>query len=172
MPTYKHLEGVETEFDPADRGRQVWLHVGVLTSCSHGFGVREGLREDAKVDTDLDVLIILACRQQERIISISELKRCARWHLFAEEGVIVLLVQDDLLLGQPDILKHLIEIKGPLANVVIRLEEVKVPSLHNEKKRILSRRLYVEQNTPIERCGSRRASEMSVSVLLVVIIDV
>ena len=148
------------------------LHVGAFTSRTDGLGVRDGLWKDAEIDTNLDFLLIFDSGQQERIVSISKLKRGARWHLFAKESVIVLLVQDDLLLGQPDILEHLIEIECPLTDVVIRLEEVKVPSLHDKKQGILPWRLHIEENTPVEGGSARRASEVSIRVLLIVVIDV
>ena len=83
MLTYEHLEGVETEFNSADRGRQVRLHVGAFTSRTDGLGVGDGLWKDAEIDTNLDFLLIFDRGQQERIVSVSKLKRSARWHLFA-----------------------------------------------------------------------------------------
>lgn len=128
----------------------MWLHVRVLASRADLFGLGDGAREDSQVDSDLDLLSVLDCRQQETIVLVSELERSARWHLFGEVRIVVLLVEDHWLLRQSHVLKDLLQVQRPLANVVVRLEEVEVPRLHDENHRVLSWGLDIEEDTPVE----------------------
>ena len=128
--TYKHLEGVEREFDTADGRGQIWLHVGVLATLTILSLVADSLGQDTQVDAKLDRLSIFVSGKNEGVI-VTELESGTRRHLFLKERVIILLTQGDLLLCEANIFKNLVKVEGPLANVIVRLEEIKVPSLHH-----------------------------------------
>ena len=147
--TYKHLERIETELNSANRRRQVWLHVGILTSLTDLALLGDLSWHDSQVNSDLDRLAILVGRQDEGVV-IAELERSARRHLLLEECIIVALVEDDLLLGQTHILEDLLEIESPLADIVVRLEEIEVPSLQDEQEWVLARRFHVEHDSVVE----------------------
>ena len=128
--------------------------------------------DDAQVDPQLDVLPVLVRRQDEGVILTELKRRGVRRHLLLQERVVVLLAEDDLLLGQSNVLEDLVKVERPLAEVVVRLEEVEVPRLHHEEKGVLARRLDIEQDAIVERGLAIRAPEVRVSVLLVVIVDI
>ena len=142
--TYEHLAGVERELDAADGRGQEGLHVGVLAAGADGLALDLLHGDDAQVDPQLDVLPVLVSRQDEGVILAELKRRGVRWHLLLQESVVVLLAEDDLLLGQSNVLEDLVKVERPLAEVVVRLEEIEVPRLHHEEKGVLARRLDIE----------------------------
>lgn len=130
--TYEHFEGVEGKLDSADGRWKVGLHVRVLATSTQNSSLGESGWHDAKINPDLDRLAVLVGLQDEGVV-VAELESNASWHLLLEEGVVVCLVQDNLLLGQSHVLEHLLKVECPLAEVIVRLEKVEVPSLHHQK---------------------------------------
>ena len=128
---------------------------------------------DAAIDAKSDGFAILVRGEDEAVI-VAELQlRGALSFLFVfEDRVVVGLVQDNRLLSQSDILEDLFEIERPLADVIVGLEDVEVPRLHDQHERVLARRLNIEQNSVVERSFAVGASEVSVTVLLVFIVDI
>ena len=141
--TYEHLEWIEREGDSTDGRGQVGLHVRILAALANFSFLGDVGWHDAQVDADLDGLAILVGRQAETVV-IAELERGARRHLLFEEGVVVGLVQDDLLLCETHVLEQSLQVERPLADVVVRLEQVEVPSLHDEHHWIGVGRLDIE----------------------------
>ena len=168
----KHLEGIERELNTADGWGKVRFHVRVLTSQTQRLLLGHGHWENSQVNTKDDFLSILLSEQVEAVVVAAELNLCARRHLFLEESVVVLLVQNHRLLSQAYILEELFKVKRPFANVIIGLEQVKVPSLHHEKKGVLARGLDIEHNSIVPGTLAARAPEVSIGILLVVIIHI
>ena len=150
----EHLKRVQRERNAPHRRRQVRLHVRLLAALARGLGRRHGLREDAEVEADLDGLAVLVGGQQEGVV-VAELERGARRHPLTEEGVVVALVEDDLVLGEAHVLEDLVQVEGPLADVVVRLKEVEVPRLQHQHQRVLPRALSGARRTGLPSAGLR-----------------
>jgi len=74
-------------------------------------------------------------------------------------------------LSQSAVLKDGSQVQGPLTDIVVALEQIKVPSLNYEKV-IWTRGLDVEELAIVERCIAVLAAVMGVSHLFVLVVDV
>ena len=54
-----HRKRVQTELEPADRGRQSWLHIRIAPSCSHLVDLSVLFGHAAQVEEDFDGLLLL-----------------------------------------------------------------------------------------------------------------
>ena len=99
----------------------------------------------------------------------------AFWHTFFDfvfhEVVEVLLGNVGRLLRQTHVVEDWHQVEGPLANEVIGLEDIEIPCLNDEQV-VFSWGLNVEEKSVIEGSGAIHAPVMSVSALLILVVNV
>lgn len=145
----------------------VWL---IAAITNHLFGGLDSW-EDADVKSHLDFFVVFAhCREPEAVVFF-ELKNCAT-HPLLKNRIEVLFSELDRLLGLADNFQNLSEIEDPLADVVVALQKIKVPRLHYELVIWLLWGFDVEIKTVVERGITSLTTVVSISRLLVFIIDV
>lgn len=150
------------------------FHVRLIPAIANWVLLSNGAREDANVKAQLNVFAFLTLGgHPEGIVFLHELELGAL-HLLLEDLLVVLFRQLDGLLRVTYLLQQLGQVKHPLADVVIRLEQVEVPRLYY--KLILVTVLHwgfdVEECPVVEGCLTVLASVVSIRHLLVFVVDV